>query len=319
MKHMIFLSAGLIILSCGLLSCDQLSSDRVMISLLPSSSVTLATKAAVLGTEFPSTRSIRLSACHKPLEDGGPYDYFVDAKFERGRKGLWNSTFYWPSTGTLSFLGYSSESADLNASWSKDDASESFILKIPDNSVRQDDILACCADSRRKNDVTDIRFVHACALVTFKGHSDVDFDERRNMGVTLRRIVVRDAAFSGTLKVTRIGDDMDFEWSDTGSVRDREIDDLPMMNLNTEPEPVAGTPLLVIPAEQRPITIHYTLHMGFDASGEPVDRDMEYTLEPSGCWSPGTATNYTICITAKEINFFVSVAEWDERHQSFEF
>lgn len=293
------------------LSCNKLSSVQMPVMISPEAVVSITTKGPISGTDIPKNRKIMLSAYHIPADESEkPCNYFVSGCFECGRNGFWQATSYWPSTGTLAFLGYSAEFQQINALWDKDDASRNVSFSLADNSQMQDDVLVGCADNTSKCNVLKMDFRHIYSLVTFKGSSDADYDSQANTGVTLNRIIVKGAAFSGEVDIHRTGSDLDIKWTDVSGVKDVEILDIPMLNLNVSPSPVAGKSLLVVPGRQCPLTIDYTLHMGRDDEGNPLDKDMEYTAFPDGEWLAGVATNYTVYISVREVRIEPSIAEW---------
>ena len=302
------------------LSCDKLSSGQMPVMISPETVVSITTRGPISGTAIPKNRIIMLSAYHIPADESEePCNYFVSGCFECGRNGLWQATSYWPSTGTLSFLGYSAEFQQINALWDKDDASRNVSFPLADNSLIQDDVLVGCADNTSKCSVLKMDFRHVYALVTFKGCSDADYDSQKNTGVTLNRIIVKGAAFSGDVSIQRTGSDMEIRWSNVGNMKDVEIPDIPMTNLNASPSPVLGKSLLVVPGNQCPVTIGYTIHMGWDDDGNPIDRNMEYTALPDGEWLAGVATNYTVYINVREVRIEPAIAEWIVSPQLIEF
>ena len=305
----------------ALFSCTgEKKTEETPLLLSPSSSVCLTTKAPLSGGTLPDDRNIVLSACLHPADKSGKIsNYFTEAVFRKGRTGLWQSVYFWPSGGTLSMLGYSAGAQQISPHWNESDVSESVSFHLGDNSSLQDDVLAGCAGKAGKCPFLNFRMSHVYALLTFKGRSDEDYDRAANTGVTLNGIAIREAFFSGDVELRRSGNEVEVFWSDRGTCKDRMISDIPMTNLNADISPTVGVPLLVVPSGQKPVTIWYTLHMGYDPEGNALNRDLEHTVMPEGEWRAGYATNYTICITARRISVEATVSEWNDLHETMEF
>lgn len=300
-------------------SCDKISPDKLNVILLnPQSAVSLDTKAAISGTEFPSTRKIMLSAYHNALSEGESGVYFKDELCSYNN-GQWSAARYWPSSGTLDFLAYSADDFGHveNVSWNLSSLLSSVTMNVKDNSVNQDDIMVGFSKGKLKVDVP-LTFYHAQALLSFTAScSDMPYDAAANKGVTINSITVNNAKCSGTLTSKR-DDTQDaqkivFSWSNLGG--EKNLNALSQtVNLSASSSSV-GSQLLVPAQPQTTITINYTIHQGRDSESRAVDNVLSYTttLEGVSTWDAGYRYNYAISIGLTGIKLTVSVVDWQLR------
>ncbi len=284
--------------------------------------VAVTSKQPIEGTVFPEGRRIVLSAAHAV----GPVktDYFTDVVFSR-TSSYWTAAApkYWPSGGTMDFLGFSSAgSGALTHTGGLTAASLTYVM--PDNSAVQDDILVGYAGGRSCAEHAAVPLVmrHALAQMRFTAHSDIS-DEAANLGITLRGITLRKARHSGTVTASAVGSDgVSFSWSGVGDGDLRDIAvDAPSggLFLTTAAAAVGASGVLVPP--QTPsgveggadLLIEYTMHGGYDSEGGAVDADLEQVFRlPAVAMEPGVKYVYDLTFTGGDVFVSVSMTDWEE-------
>lgn len=168
-----------------------------------------ATRAAIDGTEFPTTSSMQVAAWD--VTNGR--DFFTATDFSySGSSNIWKGGKYWPlSAATINFLAY----AELNAgsyTWDITDDGTSqkangVVLVMADNRSAQKDLMYACGTgtvSQSDNALSfpanvPMTFKHAQAWVRFMADA---YDATTGGKVTLNSITLNGAKYNGTFTVT---------------------------------------------------------------------------------------------------------------------
>ncbi len=314
-----------------------------------------ATKSAISGTQFPDGYDMLVSAYFNIgsfAAGDTPKNYFEGIHFAKNGTA-WKSTTqpkYYPIDGTLDFLAIAS--AGLNtagngivptATWGAGDPSnvaKQVVVTVPDNSGKFDDLLYGAANAQGSSTSgTGIAFQHAMTSVVFVAKCNVAYDATTNVGITLNRITIDGAKYSGTLTVRNPAaaggtGDLTAEWSNLDSqvehqyarvwevgntgVRTNESTTIALdlgtdaTNINTKP---FGDAYVLLPAQAAvPFTIHYTQHNGFQADGHTeLNVDHQYRVTPSGNWAMGKKNIYSLNFTLTEIQVTPEVTNWDDK------
>lgn len=264
-------------------------------------------KAPVMGQTFPTSRTVILSAHKNGAEDA--QEWFVDIPFAYdGTAWTANPQKRWPHQGTLDFLAWSADGLSMTASHPSN-VSSAVTLAVPDNSSAQSDILvgARAGRSAQEGPFTMV-FKHAEALVTFSAHSAEAYDAAANVGATLTGVRLIGPKNSGTLAVTRNGDDVAFAWSALGTERDALVSGDPV-HLTTS-SVAFGQGFLLPPQNAVWFAVQYTIHGGRDANGDPVDCPLEYVYHAGGSWDAGWRYNYDLSFSDNDIVVRATLEEW---------
>lgn len=302
------------------------------LSFTPVASV--ATKAPVNGTTFPTTRPILLAAWQ--FDDANAYvgRWFSGVSFgHQSSDGKWHATppKYYPLQGSLRFVGLSKVGLEGTVTYpaTYDNATNAAKAKIlyvmPDNSTVQDDVLYShvCNGSNSNNPVA-MEFYHAQAQVAFTAASTVVYSEdatNGNYGITIKSITLGSMKYSGTLHVQEggIGESVPEDyWSDLGSAKTLAVPDVAAAGLNVTVAPTAtphqavGTGVMM-PAQEFPgFTMVYTLHNGKDGDGTQLSKDFTYSWTPSGTMNLVMGNRYVfdITFTLNEILVTPTLTDW---------
>lgn len=351
----------------GLASCSQESfveNESAPQHEIALTGVSHKTRSAINGTDFPTGYDMLVSAYYNA--DGTYKDADAAANFFTGIQftkdettSVWkdkSSTKYWPLTGKLDFLCIAS--AGLHTAdngivptcvWGENsNCAKKVIVTVPDNSTKFDDILYGSANAQKYASTgTPITFNHAQAALVFTAKSSVAYNETDNVGITIEKITVNGAKYSGTLTVSNpaAGNStgtLSATWDvssatakSTVEARVWESENLgtnasesayEMVNLSTTATTVGadhpfGDAYVLLPAQtMTSFTIHYTLHNGFAADGTTkVDNaglDYKYDCNPNSgteTWDAGKKYVYAIDITMREVNIKPEVTDWDKQ------
>lgn len=312
-KNIMLLIAALL----SLLSCHRdEDAGPSLISVVPSVDVGIGTRALVSGSVFPADRDIILSCVSEDFS-GRTRTLFAGETFRNNGDRFWQGTALWPGNEKVSILGYSGDGVE-NVRWDNDDPTAVIEFDVPDNSVRQEDILVGCVDDNFRMPWIEMKMRHAFSLLTFSAQSDCDFDPVRNAGITIVGITVTNVAFGGHLTVRREGSGLDILWSEVPDKAKRAIGGIGEERLNIFETEHLGEPLLIVPSEQKVIIIRYRYHLGFDEDGKPFNQEAEYIATPQGNWLAGSCTNYLIRITMREITLVSRVVPWETEWHNVE-
>ena len=272
------------------------------------------TKAPVTGESVPTGRTLIVSAYRNAPGGTGSANYATALPFTHTSSTTWAcASGYWPMDGTLDFLAYSLEdnSRVSGVTWGSNNSS-SLTMTLANNSSNQDDLIVG-GSTANTSSFSSITFRHAESLLTFKASAYADYDSVNNTGVTITDVRVVNANHSGTVACTRSENNVSFAWSSLGNASTVSLPSLTATHLTETMSPLAGTPGLIVPPQvQKNITVYYTMHLGKDGSGDPVDVSDSYTYEASGTWEPSTRYIYEIEFTGVQIVINLTLTPWDE-------
>lgn len=264
------------------------------------------TKGPVMGTVFPISRTVTLSAQKTTGEDAQVW--FTDIPFAWDGSA-WSATpeKKWPHQGSLAFLAWSADGLSATATHPAD-VSSAVTLVVPDNSTAQCDVLFGGVDSREPGAFT-MTMRHAMSLVTFSARADEAYDAATNTGVTMTGVRLVNAYNSGTVTATRSASDVSVAWSALGSRKNVLAPAFAAVRL-TETALSLGEGLLVPPQNATRIVVEYTIHGGFDSEGSPVNCPLEYEYRAGGAWQSGWRYNYEFSVTSNDIAVRATLEEW---------
>lgn len=272
------------------------------------------TKAPVTGESVPTGRTLIVSAYRNAPGGTGSANYATALPFTHTTSTTWAcASGYWPMDGALDFLAYSLEnnSRVSGVSWGSNNSS-SVTMTLANNASNQDDLIVGGSTANTSSS-SSITFRHAESLLTFKASAYADYDSVNNTGVTITDVRVVNANHSGTVACTRSENNVSFVWSSLGSASTVSLPSLTATHLTETMSPLAGTPGLIVPAQsQKNITVYYTMHLGKDGGGNPVDVTDSYTYVASGNWEPSTRYIYEIEFTGVQIVINLTLAPWGE-------
>ena len=216
-------AAFLFAVSCNELSIVEEQDAEFAISMSPGVDVT--TKAAIDGTTFPTTRSMKVSAYYNaPSGRGTSANYFSNTRFVyNSTDQVWaaEDTKYWPFNctagsdpqGTLDFFAYSvsdngTGACDI-AGYSPTyltNVAQGATVVVPDNFTNQYDMIfgrstGCMrtTSGTAKQKAVPMTMRHAMALIVFTASCNVERNTTTNTGITINSIVLEDAFFGGTV------------------------------------------------------------------------------------------------------------------------
>jgi len=303
----------------------QKNADR-QISLNPVTA--MSTKAAIDGTYFPDDRTMVVSAYYN-AKTGDSGNYFKGSTFEKVGNN-WSSDKLWPVSGDLSLLAYSADglaidpAKDAEVSYDTNVA-EGVTLTVPDNADKQCDILWASAKNQSYISTGNpLIFNHAEALVIFTAKSNINFNKPDNLGITITKITIENAFYSGSV---HLKDDGSCEWSNLGSKADKDLPGLTSYEVKTKSMDLdswqgqfgIGENGIILPAQSATsFIIEYTLHNGRDASGNRLDNTgLKFRYDCEGEWKAGVKTHYLICFDLNDVRVSPSISNWTEQSAEY--
>lgn len=359
MKKLVFLPLVTLVLLFS--ACTEITSiydNPVQEEITVTPFTGIATKAPIDGTVFPTTNSIFLAAYYNdPISDVHSKNYFPETEFvydaalsTQNGKPTWktNATRYWPFTGTLDMLAYSTTMAKTThyaATWNTTNFTDQVRIamaadeKNAEGKVTNyagDDLVVGRTPAATKTNQGMI-FQHTKAwiawTVTSSEQAQVDLPNKINKGITIRKICLNKAKYSGTVTVAKDNNAPavpTIAWSDLAS----QVDTMVVPNFTAtlldgvvDPNTKLQTPIaigdgLLIPDQnyvsgttEISFTIHYTIHNGMDEAGTGAnDIEMIYVYEPAKTaavdWVHGNKYIYAIQMTLDAITVQPTVALW---------
>lgn len=217
------------------LSCNELTTSiESEYPIFMSPGVDVATKSAIDGQVFPTTRSMKVSAYYNaPSGRGTSANYFSNTRFTYNPStGIWaaTDTKYWPFSctegatpqGTLDLFAYSvsddgtgacdvagyTPSYHLPAGAPGTNVAQGCTVVVPDNFSNQYDMLFGRSTSRTRTTsgsnvdrAVSMTMNHAMALIIFSASCNVARDPDSNFGITINSIVLEDAYYGGTVAI----------------------------------------------------------------------------------------------------------------------
>ncbi len=269
------------------------------------------TKAPLVGTTFPTSRPMVVSA----YASSSSSTYFSGIEFSYDETaGGWEagSAEYWPQEGTLDFLAYSCPDLTPSVSWNTNASYQMTFTVGTDatgrNRTVQDDILfgAAAGCSYSPSSKPGIAFKHALALVSFTGRCP-DMSHGGGNGITIESITLASAYYGGTCIVTRSGSEIGtMSWSLGDPYDGAEVPGISSQGLTTSAAAL-GDGIMLPPQGAVDFTINYKEWSGGVATSK------SYTHTNSGSWEMGKKHVYAIEISAgNEISVMAGVEDWSD-------
>ncbi len=281
------------------------------------------TRAAVIGTTFPTTNTMEVAA-YQSAPTGA--NYFSKTTFSNvASTNTWSGNKYWPvGVSTLNFFAVSAagvEASDITIADDLSSASVSYkTTGNPSSTVysysTQSDIMYAFArgsvtQSSGSNFVysnVGMGFAHALSLISFTVRSV------NSTGITVNYIKLNGASYTGSLNLTNTGAQASSgdvtttpAWTADGAVADVVVPNLPNTTLTTTAAPSDGSACLMIIPKSSAFTnfvINYTM------SGNTYD--YTYTPSPAVEAKAGKKYTYNIGFSSNEIIIAPTVADWTE-------
>lgn len=310
MKRILFFLAAITAVSCTSFEQEYIEMERHSVSLVAHTDV--VTKAPVTGTTIPySGRTLKVAAYYNAAE-GTSMNYFPSTAFTSSDGSEWtqNENRYWPISGTLDMMGYSTTSTVTDVTWDTN-WSNGVTLTYPDNSAFQDDILVGAVQGATK-DAKAMTFCHALSWIAVTASSNIAYNATDNAGITVTKVELKDAYFGGSLSATRTDAKVNCFWTPANQKTEGIAFTTTSANLTVTPQAL-GDGLLVVPTAGKnfSIVLHYTLHNSKNGS---VNNDipMQYTYTPASAptMESGKKYTYAFTIALNAITVTPSLTEW---------
>ncbi len=310
MKRILFFIAAITAVSCASFEREYTDRERHSISLVAHTDV--STKAPVTGTTIPYIgRTLQVAAYYNAVE-GTSTNYFPATGFTSTNGSEWtqNENRFWPITGTLDMMGYSTTAAVYDVTWATN-WSNGVTLTYPDNSTLQDDILVGAAQGATK-DAKAMTFSHALSWIAVTASSNIAYNASGNAGITVTKVELKDAFFGGSLSATRSDAKVNCSWTPANQKTEGIAFTSTSVNLTATPQAL-GNGLLVTPITGKnfSIVLHYTLHNGKNGAANN-DIPMQYTYTPASAPTMESGKKYTYAfnIALNAITVTPSLTEW---------
>jgi len=288
--------------------------------------VSVTTRSAIDGSTLPDDRTILTSAYYNATE-GASGNYFQKISFAKNGTS-WKADKCWPQSGSLDLLAVSYDTLTVSNIVYGAKVSDSLSFDVPDNSVSQSDIMHGSAQGQTYSaSGTPVVLGHAEAVLVWTAGATVAYDAAKNLGITINRVTLQNACYSGNLAVTAAEDEDSgyCRWTNLGSKKD-----LNLLNIGTGEDSlyynvpatamdiaatgnhmgIGGVGIIVPEQDQTSFVIYYTQHNGKDATGSARNTDLQYTYTCSGNWVEGKKYNYTISFNVNKIQVNHSIMDW---------
>ena len=293
-----------------------------------------SSQGPISGTMFPDDRFLLISAYYTDPRGTYSQDFMTDAVFSKyGSPAVYQggtssspSPRYWPFEGTLDFIAITKENSVSGSSLAGTvshtgtNVAASVTYAMPDNSTIQDDVMFAYAGSRdcSTHEAVPLVFRHSQTQVAVTMASDVNSG---NYGITVKRVTLRKARYSGTVTATVSGtSSCTFSWSGVASGTQANVVLGSSSQRLTTSQASYGKSLLLPPqspsgtATGIDIYVEYTMHNGKKADGttaDDVDLTYNYTV-PAVSWQAGMRYVYAFTFSLNEITCSMSVSDWDD-------
>lgn len=302
-----------------------------VISINPVAAVTKA--GPIDGTVFPNSYNMVVSAYYNAAE-GASGNYFSGITFSRNAStGRWDESKYWPMSGTLNLLAYSANDGTSNvvsaAPVYSAKNTDGVTLTVTDNRTAQVDILHSQVEEKVWEATgVPMQFKHAQAAVAFVAKSNVAYNATRNEGITITKITLNGAKYSGTLAISKTEaagtapENGYCVWTALGSQAAKDLPgvgagyNVPAAYLDVTAAGnhfgIGSTGIMMPEQAQTSFTIFYTLHNGKASDGTTnLDNAMQYTHTLSGNWIEGKKYVYELNFTLNKIEVTPTVLDWN--------
>ena len=315
---------------------QQLTPQRIdglghELSIQPVSAVTKA--GPIDGTVFPNNYNMVVSAYYNAAE-GASGNYFSGITFSRNAStGRWDEAKYWPMSGTLNLLAYSANDGTSNvvsaAPVYSAKNTDGVTLTVTDNRTAQVDILHSQVEEKVWEATgVPMQFKHAQAALAFVAKSNVAYNATRNEGITITKITLNDAKYSGTLAISKTEaagtapENGYCVWTALGSQAAKDLPgvgagyNVPAAYIDITSAGkhfgIGATGIMVPEQAQTSFTIFYTLHNGKASDGTTnLDNALQYTHTLSGDWIEGKKYVYELNFTLNKIEVTPTVLDWN--------
>ncbi len=353
MKKYFMIAAAAVLALASCQKEEQIRDNTVPDNEIVLKSVSGMTKSAINGTSFPADYDMLVSAYrnldadHKGEDNAS--NFFEGIKFSQSGT-IWKGATpkYWPLTGKLDFLCIAS--AGLKATgtgivpvceWKSGNVASEVVVSVPANSQRFDDLMyGASNDQVYVSSGNSVQFKHAQAAVVFTAKSNVSYDATTNVGITIDKITIDGAKYSGTLTVSNPAagggtGTLAASWTELGSAVEHQnarvwdsgntgtnISEtvLTGLNLTTTSALLSAKPFgeayVILPEQaMTAFTVTYTIHNGMKADGTTkLDNQLQYQYTPAaGTWLMGKKYVYDINITLNEITVSPSIVDWNNQ------
>ena len=289
-----------------------------------------STRAAVDGTDFPTTLDMKVAAYQVEATGGSAGVYFDATTYKHGYKGgsdasgtYWGgeTARYWPLTPAyINFLAIANANADnaTGVTWGTNKADQVTIV-MSDNSSAQRDLMYARGNGAVTQsgnaltfpDKVDMEFKHAQAWIDFKVKAKTDVEE----AITINSITLTGAIYNGTYTVThtaynaKTGQGVAGAWSALGSAQNIAVPGWTPATLSSSAFATVGNGLMIVPDDTSTgdftsFTINYT----FDG------KTYTYTYTPAST-QVEQAKHYIYEITFQLHEIFINptVADWADQ------
>lgn len=289
------------------------------------------TRAAVDGTEFPTTLDMKVAAYQVEATGGSAEAYFDATTFKYQYKGgsasgsgsYWGgeTAKFWPLTAAyINFLAIANANADnaTGVTWGSNKADE-VTIEMNDNSSAQRDLMYARGGdgvTQSGNGLTfpekvNMEFKHAQAWIDFKVKANSTVEE----AIRVNSITLTGAKYNGTYTVThtaynaKTGQSVAGAWTALGEAKNIAVPGWTAATLNSSGFATVGNGLMIVPDDTETddftsFTINYT----YDG------KTYTYTYTPAST-QVEQAKHYIYEITFKlhEILINPTVADWQDQ------
>lgn len=297
------------------------------------------TRSAIYGSTMPFDRNLVISSVYNKGTDRGVVgtdvadyrNYFQGVTFAyNASKKTWSSDdnpVYWPLTGTLDFLAYSTTD-NLTPTWGSGKWTEGVELRNFTNNDISDDLLYGVAqNSSPSTTAVPIEFKHAKALIVFTAKAS--FDEAIEIkSIELEN--VQPVTPSTTVTLPNPDGTGELTWESLGSAADQSLPGVTDINRYTVPRTkidvtkksgylgIGGEGIMLAPQAMTTIKVTFVQkYKGGTAIGDEITETFTYDCKlglatEDQNWEEGKRYIYELDFRVNEINVVASVDPWQD-------
>lgn len=296
------------------------------------------TRSAIYGSTMPFDRNLVISSVYNKEDNRGVVgtdnvykNYFQGVTFAyNASKKTWSSDdnpVYWPLTGTLDFLAYST-TENLTPTWGSDKWTEGVTLRNFTNNDISDDLLYGVAqNSSPSTTAVPIEFKHAKALIVFTAKAS--FDEAIEIkSIELEN--VKPVTPSTTVTLPNPDDSGELTWESLGDAAPQLLPGVTDINRYTVPRTkidvtkksgylgIGGEGIMLAPQAMTTIKVTFVQkYKGGTATGEEITETFTYDCklglaDGAQKWEAGKRYIYELDFRVNEINVVASVDPWQD-------
>ena len=276
---------------------------------------TVATKAVIPGTTYPTTESFDVYAFWAKdwaTDTATPYLAGEGSGVEFVNKGAYwggKTTYYWPKSGSLKFACYSPATEDLAYDLATDTYSKTDYTQSASTAQTCDLLLASATTPYTAMTAAQsvaVKFEHALSWITLEVKAK---DSAVAGAINVKKVTINDVMTKADLSAA-MSEGVKLEaWSNHSDAKPYVVfEGSQPLTVDAAVVETVANGTVVIPQETTTVTIEFAQGA---LEGQSVTLDLLHNSE-AVAWEPGKHYIYTFVFSLDEINITPSVKDWED-------